>query len=47
MMMKLGAAALRGYDLAALRFMASVGEPLNPEAVLWGIEAFGLPFHDN
>jgi acetyl-CoA synthetase len=27
--------------------MASVGEPLNPEAVVWGREAFGLPFHDN
>ena len=27
--------------------MASVGEPLNPEAVAWGVEAFGLPFHDN
>jgi len=24
-----------------------VGEPLNPEAVRWGVEAFGLPFHDN
>jgi acetyl-CoA synthetase len=47
MMMKLGAAAVRGYDLSALRFMASVGEPLNPEAVLWGVEAFGRPFHDN
>ena len=31
----------------ALRFLASVGEPLNPEAVVWGQEAFGLPFHDN
>jgi acetyl-CoA synthetase len=47
MMMKLGAAAVRSYDLHALRFMASVGEPLNPEAVLWGVEAFGRPFHDN
>jgi acetyl-CoA synthetase len=47
MMMKLGAEAVRGYDLSALRFMASVGEPLNPEAVVWGVEAFGLPFHDN
>jgi acetyl-CoA synthetase len=47
MMMKLGAAAVRDYDLSALRFMASVGEPLNPEAVLWGMEAFGRPFHDN
>jgi acetyl-CoA synthetase len=47
MMMKLGAAALCGYDIGALRFMASVGEPLNPEAVLWGVETFGRPFHDN
>ena len=47
MMMKLGAEVLKGLDLSALRFMASVGEPLNPEAVVWGLEAFGLPFHDN
>ncbi len=47
MMMKLGADAVRAYQLPALRFMASVGEPLNPEAVVWGQEAFGLPFHDN
>jgi acetyl-CoA synthetase len=47
MMMKLGSEALAGRDLSALRFMASVGEPLNPEGVLWGQRAFGLPFHDN
>ena len=47
MMMRLGAEAAKGYDLSALRFAASVGEPLNPEAVVWGVEAFGLPFHDN
>ena len=47
MMMKLGADAVHGHDLSALRFMASVGEPLNPEAVVWGLEAFGMPFHDN
>ncbi|MDY0107917.1 MAG: acetate--CoA ligase [Giesbergeria sp.] len=47
MMMKLGADAVKGYDLSQLRFMASVGEPLNPEAVVWGLEAFGRPFHDN
>ena len=47
MMMKLGTGALRGFDLSALRFMASVGEPLNPEAVIWGEQAFGQPFHDN
>jgi len=33
--------------LSKLRLMASVGEPLNPEAVVWGAEAFGKPFHDN
>ena len=47
MMMKMGLQALQGRDLSALRFAASVGEPLNPEAVVWGLEAFGLPFHDN
>ena len=47
MMMKGGAAAARQYDLRRLRFLASVGEPLNPEAVVWGQEAFGRPFHDN
>ena len=31
----------------ALRFMASVGEPLAPDAVIWGQERFGRPFHDN
>ncbi len=34
------------YNLSNLRFLASVGEPLNPEAIWWGLEAFGLPFHD-
>jgi acetyl-CoA synthetase len=47
MMMRAGADLARKYDLPALRFIASVGEPLNPEAVLWGQEAFGLPIHDN
>ena len=47
MLMKAGADVARKYDLSALRFLASVGEPLNPEAVVWGKEAFGLPFHDN
>jgi acetyl-CoA synthetase len=47
MMMKLGTDIVKNYDLGALRFAASVGEPLNAEAVVWGMEAFGLPFHDN
>ncbi|MCS6878289.1 MAG: acetate--CoA ligase [Geminicoccaceae bacterium] len=47
MMMKLGAEAAKGYDFSRLRFSASVGEPLNPEGVMFGLEAFGRPFHDN
>ena len=47
MLMKIGADTAKRFDLSKLRFMASVGEPLNPEAVVWGVEAFGKPFHDN
>ncbi|MGW9587818.1 AMP-binding protein [Microbacterium sp. NPDC055455] len=47
MLMKAGADRAREHDLSALRFIASVGEPLNPEVVVWGQEAFGLPIHDN
>ncbi len=47
MMMKVGVDLVRKYDLRPLRFLASVGEPLNPEAVVWGEKAFGRPFHDN
>ncbi len=34
------------YDLSALRHVASVGEPLNPEAVVFGAEVLGRPIHD-
>ncbi len=47
MMMKAGMDVIRKYDLGRLRFIASVGEPLNPEAVVWGQQAFGMPIHDN
>jgi acetyl-CoA synthetase len=47
MLMKAGADTARKYRLPALRFIASVGEPLNPEAVWWGVEALRLPIHDN
>lgn len=47
MLMKAGAEVARRHNFPRLRFLASVGEPLNPEAVVWGREAFGLPFHDN
>nr|CAD6597274.1 acetate--CoA ligase [Rhizobium sp. TCK] len=47
MLMKAGSDLARNHDLSNLRFMASVGEPLNPEAVVWGQKTFGMPFHDN
>jgi len=42
-----GKGSLKKYDFSSLRHLASVGEPLNPEAVWWGLKAFGLSFHDN
>ncbi|HEX6550159.1 MAG TPA: acetate--CoA ligase [Gammaproteobacteria bacterium] len=47
MLMKTGVELTHQYHFEKLRFMASVGEPLNPEAVLWGVDTFGIPFHDN
>ncbi len=47
MMMKVGTEVIRKYNFSNLRFIASVGEPLNPEAVVWGQEALGRPIHDN
>jgi acetyl-CoA synthetase len=47
MLMRAGPDLARRHDLSHLRFLASVGEPLNPEAVHWGRETLGLPFHDN
>lgn len=47
MMMRAGAEAAAPYDFSSLRFLASVGEPLNPEAVTWSETVFGQPFHDN
>lgn len=42
-----GTDLIKKYDFSSLRHLASVGEPLNPEAVYWGLKAFKLPFHDN
>ena len=47
MLMKAGVDLPKRYDTSSLRFIASVGEPLNPEGVAWGVDAFGIPFHDN
>ena len=35
------------FQFPQLRLIASVGEPLNPTAVVWGKEALGLPILDN
>ncbi len=45
--MRLGIDPAKTYDLRHLRVIHSVGEPLNPEAVIWGQKAMGLPIHDN
>ncbi|OGH16102.1 MAG: acetate--CoA ligase [Candidatus Levybacteria bacterium RIFCSPHIGHO2_02_FULL_37_10] len=47
MLMAEGLDIIRRYNLSSLRHLASVGEPLNPQALFWGLKAFGLPFHDN
>jgi acetyl-CoA synthetase len=46
LLMREGGALARARDLGSLRHLASVGEPLNPEAVVWSRETFGRPFHD-
>jgi len=47
MLMKAGPDLARSFDLSRLRFIASVGEALNPDAVRWGEDVLGLPIHDN
>ncbi|MGE5768639.1 MAG: acetate--CoA ligase [Bacteroidota bacterium] len=47
MLMRAGREVADRFDLSSLRFLSSVGEPLNPEAVLWSRDTFGRPFHDN
>lgn len=45
-LMRAGPDLAREHDLSALRLIASVGEPLNAEAVTWGAEHLGLPIRD-
>jgi acetyl-CoA synthetase len=47
MLMREGTEPIAERDLSSVRFVASVGEPLNPEAVVWGADVLGLPIHDN
>ena len=46
LLMKEGREVAQKHDLSSLRHLASVGEPLNPEAVIWSQELFKKPFHD-
>ncbi len=45
-LMKAGDEVVKSFDLSSLRHLASVGEPLNSEAVIWSERIFGKPFHD-
>ncbi len=45
-LMKAGDETVKKYDLSCLRHLASVGEPLNSEAVIWSEKVFGKPFLD-
>jgi acetyl-CoA synthetase len=47
MLIKAGPELAKQYHFPRLRFIASVGEPLNAEAVIWGKRVLGLPIHDN
>lgn len=46
MLMKAGDEITRDYDFTYLRHICSVGEPLNPEVIRWGLKVFYLPIHD-
>lgn len=45
-LMKAGEEVIKKYNLSSLRHLASVGEPLNSEAVIWSERVFGKPFLD-
>jgi acetyl-CoA synthetase len=47
MLIKAGPELAAQYAFPRLRFVASVGEPLNAQAVWWGERVLGLPIHDN
>jgi len=44
--MKAGEEVVKKHDLSSLRLLASVGEPLNSEAVIWSEKVFGRAFLD-
>jgi len=46
MLMAAGEEVVERFDVSSLRYLASGGEPLNPEAITWGKKVFNLFFHD-
>lgn len=46
MLMGAGDEVVKKYDLSSLRHILSVGEPLNPEVIRWGLKVFGRRIHD-
>jgi acetyl-CoA synthetase len=46
MLMGAGDEVVKKYDLSSLRHILSVGEPLNPEVIRWGLKVFNLRIHD-
>ncbi|MEH7442505.1 acetate--CoA ligase [Bacillus sp. JJ1122] len=46
MLMGAGDEVVKKFDLSSLRHILSVGEPLNPEVVRWGMKVFHLRIHD-
>ena len=47
LLMRAGSEVVKKFDMSSLRFIGSVGEPLNPEAVIWGNKNYKMPIHDN
>lgn len=46
MLMSAGDDLVKRYDLSELRHIVSVGEPLNPEVIRWGMDVFHKRIHD-
>ncbi|QOR65858.1 acetate--CoA ligase [Cytobacillus suaedae] len=46
MLMGAGDELVKQFDLSSLRHVLSVGEPLNPEVVRWGVKVFNQRIHD-
>ena len=47
MLMRAGEDLAKSYNFSHVRFVASVGEPLNPEVIEWAQENLHLSLHDN